>query len=323
LPLPGDDDQIIVQYLLGRLPEKEAEHLDELSITDNHFAGRLNDAENDLVDAYVRGELSAEIRQRFRSFYLSSPKRQEKVRFAETLLAHERVVAKKNPAEIAPAWSRQTQPARERSAEARSVGFFPSLPQWGFAAATLLLLLVAASLFVQNRKLSSQVTQIEAERARLAENQQELKQQLQEQRTAGGTVAEAQQSTAGGASNTRKGGAPVARIASFVLAPALRGAGSLAMIAAPAGVKQIEVKLQLEANDFSGYRVTLKDPETNHAVWRSAEIRAQAAGEGKAVSVLLFTRLLRQQNYTFELRGITNRGTSEFIDSYPFRFMVK
>ena len=76
---PGDDDAII-QYLLGRLPDKEAERLDELSITDDDFALRLNAAEYDLVDAYVRGELSGDTQQRFRSFYLSSPKRREKLR---------------------------------------------------------------------------------------------------------------------------------------------------------------------------------------------------------------------------------------------------
>ena len=77
MPFLGDDVQKMIHYLLGSLPEKEAERLDELSITDDDFALRLNDAENDLVDAYVRGELSAETRERFKTFYLASSKRRE------------------------------------------------------------------------------------------------------------------------------------------------------------------------------------------------------------------------------------------------------
>src|SRR5215471_21164128 len=80
------EDQDVVQYLLGAAPEKQTELLDRLSISDDDFACRLRALEDDLVDAYVRGELSGDTLERFRSFYLSSPLRREKVRFAEALL---------------------------------------------------------------------------------------------------------------------------------------------------------------------------------------------------------------------------------------------
>jgi hypothetical protein len=80
------EDQAVVQYLLGAAPQEQTELLDRLSVCDDDFARRLAAVEDDLVDAYVRGELPGDTLERFRSFYLSSPLRREKVRFAEALL---------------------------------------------------------------------------------------------------------------------------------------------------------------------------------------------------------------------------------------------
>ena len=80
------DDEILVRYRLGTLPAEEAERLDELSIADDGLAARLRAIENDLVDAYLRDELTREDLEQFKSFYLSSPKRRKKVEFAVALM---------------------------------------------------------------------------------------------------------------------------------------------------------------------------------------------------------------------------------------------
>jgi len=67
------DDELLVRFLLGALPEVETERLDELSITDDQLARRLRTIEQNLVDAYAKGELLGEILARFRSSYLASP----------------------------------------------------------------------------------------------------------------------------------------------------------------------------------------------------------------------------------------------------------
>src|SRR5438552_2551487 len=142
---PMYDDQALIRYLLGAAPEEETERLDELSVTDDEFAWRLSAAENDLVDSYVNGELSGEDLERFRSAYLSSAARREKVRFAEALLMGHRVV-----------------PA---PATASSRGFLrwltaPRLAlQWGFAAAAALMLLAGGFLLRENLRLQNQVAQ--------------------------------------------------------------------------------------------------------------------------------------------------------------------
>src|SRR5262245_12116577 len=83
-----NDEQKVISYLLGALSETEAERLDELSVTDQEFAERLRRIEDELVDAYVRGELTGDWLDRFKAHYLASPLRREKVRFAQALLGY-------------------------------------------------------------------------------------------------------------------------------------------------------------------------------------------------------------------------------------------
>jgi len=58
----GLDDEQLTRYLLGLLPREQAERIDEAGIVDDAVAARLRTVEHDLVDAYVRGALSRELR---------------------------------------------------------------------------------------------------------------------------------------------------------------------------------------------------------------------------------------------------------------------
>jgi len=73
-------NKTLTEYLLGQLPDAETEQLDELSIRDDEFVARLDKVELELVDAYVEGELTGEMLDRFKSHYLGSPLRRGKVR---------------------------------------------------------------------------------------------------------------------------------------------------------------------------------------------------------------------------------------------------
>src|SRR6476619_7322119 len=80
-------DGQLVSYLLGLLPDDEAQRLDEASIADDEFVSRLRIVEHDLVDAYVGGNLAGEQLERFQSHYLTSPRRRENVLFATSFLS--------------------------------------------------------------------------------------------------------------------------------------------------------------------------------------------------------------------------------------------
>src|SRR3982751_5173878 len=83
-------ENTLVRYLLGHLPEAEADALDERSIVDGEFAERLRAVEHDLADAYVRGELNADDRRRWEERLGASRRGREDVRLATAFAARDR-----------------------------------------------------------------------------------------------------------------------------------------------------------------------------------------------------------------------------------------
>lgn len=314
---PADDAQVLVHYLLGRLPEEESERLDELSIADAEFAWRLRAAENDLVDAYVRGELSGDTLERFRSSYLASAERREKVTFADTLLAFENRTA---PASHAAAYAppRPTMGSSTPASRWRVLAIPRSIPQWGFVAAALLMAVVAGYFVVENRRLLRQVSHTQAQQATLEQREQDLQRRLQEQTSVTAGVREELTRLR----NSLAGGRPL-RLPSFLLLPQTRGDGQIATVSVPAPTDQVTLRLGLESDDFPAYQASLKDLSTSQIVWRSDWLKSGSEREGKSVSLHLPTGLLKQQNYTLELAGKPSRGSAQFISSYAFRAVLK
>jgi hypothetical protein len=81
-------DERIIAYLLEELPEEELEQFEDDCFADEDWPAQVNLAEEDLVDAYLRNELSQERRRRFEQTYLKTEARQERVMLAAALLRH-------------------------------------------------------------------------------------------------------------------------------------------------------------------------------------------------------------------------------------------
>jgi hypothetical protein len=306
------DDQLLVRYLVGSLADDEAERLDELSVADDQFASHLSAVEHDLVDAYVKGELSGDTLSRFRSRYLSAPANREKVRFAETFLRYQRRAA---PAPAHAATGRHWFPSRRR------------FPQWGLAAVALLALAVPGYLIVENLRLRNQMSDERGARAGLEERAQQLQRQLNEQRSASvetaielARVRESLAQLEARSASTQQGGKTF--MPSFMLRAATRGAGDIATIAIPAGTDAVTLQLDLE-EDFPRYRIALKDPATDQIVWRGDNLQATSTGEVKSLPITLSASLLKPQTYTVELTGVPARGAAELVSSYTFRVVIK
>ena len=282
------DDSVLVRYLVGSMPDAEAERLDELSVADDEFALRLSAAEHDLVDAYVNGELSGDILDRFRSHYLTSPARREKVAFAGTLLRYQN---------------------RTTAAPRRAV------PHWGLAAAAVLFLAAAGYLLVEDLRLRNQVTEARAARAALEERAQQLQRQLDQQRSA---AAETQAVPPAVPSQPRS-----PTLVSLVLLPATRGAGDVPTLIIPAGTDTVSLRLDLEADAFPRYRAAVKDPSTDRIVFRDEPLRAASADGAKSLILRFPATLLKPQAYTVEVTGIPARGAAELVGSYSFRAVIR
>src|SRR6266704_1593667 len=157
------------QYLLGFLSAAELERFDELSVSDDEFATALQAAENDLVDAYIQGELAGGERRQFESHYLASPRRREKVEFAQAF----QLWVEKNPVPqpSASAADKRMEETKSRWFSALNIVAPQPALQWGFA--------------IENSRLRHRALPAEAPGDnQISQREQELKKEVEEQRAA-------------------------------------------------------------------------------------------------------------------------------------------
>ena len=315
----GLDDQVLSRYLLGSLPAEEAERLDELSIVDHEFALRLDAVENDLVDAYARGDLSGDALDQFQKFYLSSRRRREKVEFARTFLRF----AEKTASAVAGATTQPAIPSAQpadQTSQSRSDRRRLTIPrlglQWWFAVAAMALLFAGGHLFVENQRLRQQATEARNQQTARDQRTEDLELQLREQRSANTGL---QKELEGLRESTAMAGHGATL--AVLLVPETRGISPTRAVHIQRGTDHLTLRLRLESDDFPAYRVTLKDPAKDRSIWNSSELKAQSEGSSKTVSINIPTGKLKGQNYVLELVGIPVRGAPESVSSYTFRAM--
>jgi hypothetical protein len=299
------DDQYLVRYLLGALPQEDSERLDELSIADGDFAWRLREIENDLVDAYVRSELDTETLAQFRSSYLASDRGRQKVEFAEGLRL----------------FQAKAERANERAGRlSRWPGFSSPriLLQLGMAAVALAMFIAAAFLFFDDIRVRREISDARLQHGSTDQRVQELERQLTEQRAANAETAKQLEQARKSAPHLN-----ALKTLSLVLPPPTRGASAIQTITVYRGTDLVVMTLTLESSDYPHYRVTLKDPLTGKAVWTSPELDPSPVGDRLGVSAGIPAELLNQQNYIAEVAGLPRGNGSRIVGDYPFRVVLR
>jgi hypothetical protein len=84
--MSGTMSSPITRYLLDELPEGERERLEEEYFASDAVWDAVVEAENDLIDAYLRGGLSARDRAQFEAVFLSSAERRDRLELARSLI---------------------------------------------------------------------------------------------------------------------------------------------------------------------------------------------------------------------------------------------
>jgi hypothetical protein len=284
------EDRQLIRYILGLLPEKDAERLDELSIVDDEVATRLRSVENDLVDAYVCGTLKGELLERFESWYLASPRRLQKVNFARQFLnAVDRL------------------PTQNASAVPSIAGPVSRRPRFIWLASAAALLLACGVFVLQDARLRRGLLDAQHASAVLDEQGRELARQLGEQRVVNDTLKNELERL--------RTSQPLA----LVLRPQTRAASPMSVIALPPGLDIVAFDLELEASDFSQYQVALKDPATNRIVWRSGVVTPASSRRTPAIAVAVPASLMKPQHYSFELSGRKAGAIFDVVGSYAFQ----
>jgi hypothetical protein len=83
-----EDSAMISRYLLRDLTPEEQEEIERRYFSDPEYLGLVEATEGDLIDAYVRRELSRGQRKLFEENFLCTRERRERLKMAEALHRH-------------------------------------------------------------------------------------------------------------------------------------------------------------------------------------------------------------------------------------------
>lgn len=158
----GTQQQTIRDYLLGILLAEQQAQFEERLLTSDQVYEELVIVEDELIDEYLREELSASDRESFESHFLAAPEHQEKVRFARTFTKYVAAESAVGPAEGAavPLSERETiefpRTTTSRPTESRWFGFLPIRnPIYSYAMAAAVVLVVVGITWIGWRNLNS------------------------------------------------------------------------------------------------------------------------------------------------------------------------
>jgi hypothetical protein len=308
LPESSLNEQLIINYLLGDLPEAEASRLDQLSVADDEFADFLEAVESELIDDYIRGELPENRRARFESHYLSSATRLEKLAVARTLLR------RADNADSSAQFREWIRPVR----------FAPSRTyQWLAIAAALAVFVLAGYLLLTNIQLQNQIAQMQRDHAALKNREEQLQRELAQR-----SFLDRQKETELAITKEKlealekqladRSSAPV-KLFAFTLSPQQREIATTPDVKIPMATESLVVTLKLERDDFPAYQTVLKNSATDEILLKSKAERST----NHTVVVKFPAKILNSEDYILELSGITQNGRVEIISGYPFHVLIE
>src|SRR4051812_45126538 len=81
-----DDSSLLRQYLLGMLDDEVVQgRIEERLMVDDEYTAQINAAEDELIEEFLDGELSADESDRFNRFFLAPPERKRQLRLTRDL----------------------------------------------------------------------------------------------------------------------------------------------------------------------------------------------------------------------------------------------
>jgi hypothetical protein len=300
-----ENGSTLKRYMLGELDQEEQQRLEREIMTDNHTFEQLSVAEDELVEEYLEGSLSAREREKFEKHFLSTPERRQELKLAKAL---RRYVAEKKSESKVPFWESLQALLRTQ----------PAFLKHALSAVLVLAVVGGAWSARQARRSSQEIAQIRDQQATSQEQMQDLQRQLGDQRSRNLQLAEELQRQEEQRSKTGLTAVPRPSLVSLALSLGrVRDTGSPKTPVLPLSASPIPLQLQLSENLYPSYRAVLQDAKGSE-VWILNQLRAQRSGADIVVVFTLPTEL-PPDDYSVKLSGMNSQGDFEDIGKYYFR----
>jgi len=296
-----------IRYLLGKMSELEENQFEAQYFADDDLFEEMVGLENELIDSYVRGELSDSERQQFEHGYLTAPASRENLRFAKAFAGC--------PSKV----NGKIAVSGLRSVTERNSPPVPATRAWPvrvtFAAMLLVAIVSVSWMVVANRRLHHEIDQMRAQQARLPREESGLPQQSAE------LSAQPRDKTLDGEQEQRIANVrpPGPDIIALALSPGLDRStdGPKKLVISPATLL-VQLQLYLERDDYPSYSASLETAE-GAQVWKKNGLKRHP-GRGATVPVILGipASVLQGNDYLVRLTGVAANGKVEEVEDYRF-----
>lgn len=304
-----EPEQTMTRYLLGELSEQEQAALEERYYRDPQVFNEVLRVESELVDAYARGQLSTEMRERFENSYLKHPARRNRVEFARALTT--RIDERENS--VSPA-EQSAQSALHISWKQRLLAAVGGQrPALRFAMALVILFVALAGVWVfVNSRWRQQQREIQAQR----ENQERREQTAAQQPTE--TPKQQNQVPPETTQPAPNSAPPIVSLA--LTAGGVRGAGGgpTQTLVIPHDTTHAQILLDLKDDSYPRYRASLRKIGGSE-IFTQTNIRPRSTKTGARFVFTVPARQLTSGDYTLTLGGITPEGEVDDLNKSLFR----
>jgi hypothetical protein len=320
----------VTRFLLGELPQSEMERLNALFASDEGFQQRVRIVEDDLIECFVKGQLTGDQLIRFRRYFLASPERRERVKISQGFL--DDLIVIHDESWLKRQWrALNLHPSFLRFREAgQSFWERAGLPLRAVTfGVALLLFAICLNLFsewIRNKRQAAEALTASAE---AQQANQELQQQLEQGQAESQQLQEQLNQTR---ENINQIPPPVTQVnqpapakpaealmSAFALRPASRGAEGVPELVVQPNTDDIVLQLELGRDDRASYRAELRTQPDGLRLWQSGTLKPRVRDYGKAVEVRLPAALLKSRAYTLKVFGANAAGAAEEAISYSFR----
>lgn len=301
-------ENLMLRYLLGDLPEEKQFALEQEYFADSEKFEQIWALENELVDDYVRGRLPNAERTLFERNYLASPKHQARVAVARTLVqaADETIVVENKPVPIKPTaswWSNLLASLQ-----------LTQLAWSGAAALAILLLALGGWWYLRNA--SSPAGQIARQEPPISPVRVPSLDAPSPQPIASETLKPVLPTPTPQSSPRARPAVPA--VLAFALGGALRNSGEIHRLSVPLGTKQVRMRINLEDAEHPRYQIRLRTVG-GEEVLTPQSLRPV----GQAVFLMIPANKLPHGDYSLTLSGVNNAGEAEELTKYFLRVTQK
>lgn len=321
-------EEVAVRYLLGTLSEAEREQLEEQYFSDDDEFENFEVAEDEVVDRYVRGKLTAREVESFEKVLASSPRLVERVKLARILT--DQIESQRQASEVTAKavvdkekgswWNRwfgsglQLTPAfRVATVSAMVVILFAGS---GLIAAWINSRRNAQRLAHEKAQIEQQIARLQTHIANEKARTTDLSKNLQ---TSQDEIIAMEKELEELRAQLRDDSRPTATAA--IVTPimlqsgSLRSGGSKRDFSLLPNSSAVQISLQLRTNEYSTYNVIVTNPERG-VVHTARRLQPRNTGAGPAISFRVPANKMSPSDYIVRLEAT---GSNAPVDEYFFR----